>query len=180
MTRSLSLLLALTACAPTPVEPVTPVVNDPIAPQSSDDLGWVLSVARACMMHEAPAISLMPHESVTAAGDGLWQVRIRDQDTVAHTSIVDVARGSCGDVRVKTERGPALGSLAVLMDRAWQCGQELGGMGVGDTPLVQQGMVLHSNHGENRTFSISETEVRSIPTGLDLVAGTTCGRLEMD
>jgi hypothetical protein len=122
----------------------------------------------------------MPHESVTSAGDGQWEVRIRDQDQDVHTALVNVERGTCGDLQVTPTFGPALGSLTVLMDQAWECGQEFGGTGVGDTPLVREGMVLNSTHGENVTFSIAETEVRTLPTGLDLVADRRCGRLLMD
>lgn len=180
MTRSVPLLLALSACSSPPIESAVDTVVSPIVTQSPDDLGRVLSIAQACMIANSPGISLMPHESIAGAGDGLWEVRIRDQDQIVHTAVVDAERGACGDLVVTTALGPPLGSLSVLMDQAWQCGQELGGTGVGDTPLVREGMTLHSNKGARIAFSISETERRTAPTGLDLTAGNRCGRLPMD
>ena len=173
------LFLFLACATPEPVPPAPAKLQEsPI--QSTDDLSRVLAIARLCMLDGNPEMILMAHEVVTPAEDGQWEVSIRDGAQEAHTVVVDPVGGRCGDLQVEVALGEVLGALPDLFESAWACGQELGGTGVSGTPLVRDGMLLHSEVGRKVNFSIAEANPHTMPRGKDLSVHKGCHGLVMD
>jgi hypothetical protein len=189
--RAALALLTLAGCPPVDV-PTPPPEPTPV----TDGLQATLRLARACAggapiagQGEGGSPLLMETGMVIEpTGDGRWAVHFGEEspESAPYGARVEVdpAAGTCAGHRWPLPADAAPGpSLSRLLSAAHTCAVSHAATGVGGTPLRAEGIRLAVVGNGNILASVPEAEVRTLPTGMDVVLGADgqgCARAPMD
>lgn len=198
MSRAVRTALAtvvLSGCPPLDVPPpadAPPAEDGPVV----DGLQTTLRIARACVggapiAGEGRGGSPLRMETgmvISPTSDGRWAVHFGEEapERAPYGAKVEVdpVAGTCGGTRWPLPADAAPGpSLSAVFSAAHACALSLSPTGVGGTPLRRDGISISVLDNGRLLASVPEAEVRTLPTGLDVVLdpdGSGCNPAPMD